>query len=245
MRLSPFGLLLATTLLGACAALPPGPRDAHDRFERVNRSVYGFNAALDRGVARPVAKAYVRIVPAPLRTGVSNFFENLDYTTTVVNDLLQAKPLPFVHDTARLLVNTTIGIGGLFDPATKLGMPTGDEDFGQTLGRWGVPTGQYLMLPVLGPSTSRDLVGKVGDHFTDPSSYVNNTAAKYGLKVADLLDKRAGLLQADSVLDKSYDPYVFVRSAYLQRRQFQVKDGNVSDDDVEITEDEATEQAVK
>jgi phospholipid-binding lipoprotein MlaA len=244
MRLSRIGLLLATILLGACAALPQGPRDPHDRFERVNRSVYRFNTALDRGLAKPVARTYVKMVPAPLRTGVSNFFENLDYTTTVVNDLLQAKPLPFVHDTARLLVNTTIGIGGLFDPATKLGMPTGDEDFGQTLGRWGIPAGPYLMLPLLGPSNSRDLVGKVGDHFTDPTTYVNSTPLEYGLKVADLLDKRAGLLQADSVLDNSYDPYVFVRNAYLQRRQFQVKDGQVSDDNVEITEDDSTDKAV-
>jgi phospholipid-binding lipoprotein MlaA len=237
MNLPRFALALLALQLSACAALPGEP-DARDRFERINRPVYRFNDALDRGLAKPVARAYVKITPEPLRAGVGNFFENLTYPTTVVNDLLQAKPLAFVRDTARLIVNTSIGIGGLFDPATKMGLPSSDEDFGQTLGRWGVPAGPYLMLPILGPSSARDIVGEVGDHYTDPKTYFNNSIVRYGLTAGQLLSKRAALLPTDAVLTNSHDPYAFIRNAYLQRRQFQVRDGAVETDDVEIFEDE-------
>src|SRR5690349_6885375 len=162
MRIRLF-VLAAAGLLSACASLPQGERDPRDRFERANRAVYRFNDSLDRHIAKPMAKGYVKVVPAPVRTGVGNFFNNLTYPTVIVNDLLQAKLKSFASDTARLVVNTTIGIGGLFDPATQMGLPTGDEDFGQTLGKWGVPPGSYMVLPIFGPSTVRDTVGFVGD----------------------------------------------------------------------------------
>lgn len=228
-------------LLSGCATVPSGERDPRDRFERMNRSVYRFNDALDRGVARPVAKAYTRVVPQPLRTGVSNFFENLSYPTTIVNDLLQAKPKPFLRDTARFVVNTTFGLGGLFDPATQMGLPTGDEDLGQTMGRWGIPSGTYLVLPLLGPSSTRDLLGRAGDNLTsDPTLLIDDDATRYGLLALGLVDQRASLLQADSVLQQSFDPYVFMRNAYLQRREYQVRDGAPGDgEDFEIYEEEA------
>jgi phospholipid-binding lipoprotein MlaA len=229
-------LTLAGLLFSACAALPSGERDPRDRFERGNRAVYRFNDALDRAVAKPAAQVYKRALPGPLRTGVGNFFENLSYTTTIVNDLLQAKPKPFVTDTARLLVNSTIGIGGLFDPATQFGMPVGDEDFGQTLGRWGVPAGPYLMLPILGPKTLRDTVGFGADQFSDPKTYLDNKTVSYSLTALRLLNKRAELLATDNVLTQAYDPYAYIRNAYLQRREFQVKDGAVPDEAVEIIE---------
>jgi phospholipid-binding lipoprotein MlaA len=225
-------------LLPACAALPSGERDPRDRFERTNRAIYAFNDALDRGIAKPVAKAYVKVAPAPVRTGLGNFFRNLTYPTVIVNDLLQLKPTGFATDTARLVVNTTVGIGGLFDPASKLGLPAGDEDFGQTLGRWGVPPGPYVMLPFIGPSSVRDTVGWVGDQFTDPKTYISNSYVRYGVTGASLVDKRAGLLATEDVLNHSFDPYAFIRNAYLKRREFQVKDGRVPDDDVEIIVDE-------
>jgi phospholipid-binding lipoprotein MlaA len=234
-------LVLFSLTLCACAALPPGQqRDPRDRFERMNRSIYRFNDALDRNIARPLASAYVRVTPQPVRTGVSNFVGNLVYPTTIVNDLLQGKPLPFVRDTARLVVNTTLGIGGLFDPATKMGLAENDEDFGQTLGRWGVPAGPYIVMPILGPSTVRDTFGWAADQFTDPKNYMRNPWWSYGLSGLTLLDRRANLLQADSVLQQSFDPYSYVRNAYLQHREYEVKDGAVPDEGVEIIEDDST-----
>lgn len=245
MRFRPLLLaLLCAGLLPACATLPPGERDPRDPFERFNRSMYRVNDALDRGVAKPVAKAYTKITPAPVRTGVSNFFRNLSSPTVIVNDLLQLKPRAFLTDTARLVINTTIGIGGLFDPASQLGLPAGDEDFGQTLGRWGVGSGPYLVLPVLGPSSARDTFGLVGDQFTDPKYYlVNDIWVNVGLTTASLIDTRASLLGTDEVLASSYDPYVFMRNAFLQRREFQVRDGNVpaQQDEFEIFEFEDEE----
>ena len=230
-------------LLPACATLPPEERDPRDRFERTNRAIYRFNDALDRSVAKPVARAYVKNTPAPVRAGVGNFFRNIFYPTVIINDVLQLKPRAFAENTARLVVNTTIGIGGLFDPASKLGLAAGDEDFGQTLGRWGIPAGPYVMLPIFGPSSTRDTVGVVGDYFTNPVTYINDPYVALGVTGLGLVDLRAELLATDDTLGRSYDPYAFIRNAYLQRRTYQVQDGEVPDEEVEIFEDEtATEQ---
>lgn len=246
MRLRPILLaLLCASLLPACASLPPGERDPRDPYERFNRSMYRFNDTLDRGVAKPVARAYTKVAPAPVRTGVSNFFRNLNSVTVMVNDLLQLKPKAFFAETARLVVNTTLGIGGLFDPASQMGLPAGDEDFGQTLGRWGVKSGPYLVLPVLGPSSARDTFGLVGDQFTDPKYYlVNDFALNAGLTVGSLINTRASLLGTDDVLASSFDPYVFMRNAFLQRREFLVRDGAVpAQEEFEIFEFEEDEPA--
>jgi phospholipid-binding lipoprotein MlaA len=180
----------------------------------------------------------VKVTPAPVRTGLGNFFRNLTYPTVIINDLLQFKGKSFASDTARLVLNTTIGIGGLFDPATRVGLAAGDEDFGQTLGRWGVPSGPYIMLPILGPSSVRDTPGLVADYFTDPKRYISNTYVSLGATGLELIGGRAELLSTSDVLARSYDPYAFIRNAYLQRRTYQVKDGQVPDDEVEIFEDE-------
>jgi phospholipid-binding lipoprotein MlaA len=232
--LSPIVLLLAT----GCASLPSGKADPRDRFERFNRSIFSFNQGLDRNIAKPVARAYVKVAPAPVRTGVSNFLANLGYPVVIVNDLLQAKPVPFATDTARLVVNTTVGIGGLFDPASKLGLDSHDEDFGQTLGRWGVPPGPYLMLPVLGPSDVRDGIGKVADHFAEPKTYLSSYTVSLGLTGLGLLDKRAATLEATAIMERAFDPYAFMRNAYLQRRQFLVYDGEPPEEPVQ-EEDES------
>ncbi len=234
------GLAIAA-LLPACASLPPGTeRDSRDRFERFNRSVYVFNDTLDRAVAKPVARAYAKVTPAPVRTGVGNFFKNLAYTTVILNDLLQGKGVQFLTDTTRLLVNTTIGIGGLFDPAAQMGLAAHDEDFGQTLGKWGVPSGPYLVIPIFGPSTVRDGFGLVADHFSEPDTYlIDDWKAQAGVTVASLIDTRAALLSTDDLITNSFDPYAFMRNAYLQRREFQMKDGAASsEDEFEIFEDE-------
>lgn len=225
---------LTLLLLAGCATLPPGERDPRDRFERVNRSVYRFNDTMDRAIAKPVARAYIKVTPQPVRTGVSNFFANLTYPATMANDLLQAKPVQFLRDTSRFVVNSTIGIGGLFDPASKMNLAANKEDFGQTLGRWGVPAGPYLMLPVLGPSSVRDTVGDVADQFADPRHYVKDPWVRYGLWAVDLVDRRASLLGADDIMQQSYDPYVLLRNAYLERREYLIKDGVTTGDEVEI-----------
>jgi phospholipid-binding lipoprotein MlaA len=231
------GLALAGLLTG-CATLPSGERDPRDRFERTNRAIYRFNDALDRNVAKPVAKAYVKVTPAPVRTGFSNFFRNLASPTVMANGLLQLKMKEFATETARLVVNTTLGIGGLFDPATQLGLPAGNEDFGQTLGRWGLPSGPYVVLPVLGPSSVRDAFGFAADQFTDPKNYVKDDYTSWSLTGLSLVDTRAELLATENVLGQANDPYAFMRNAYLQRREYLVKDGVVPDEEFEIFEDE-------
>ncbi|HEV7633415.1 MAG TPA: VacJ family lipoprotein [Steroidobacteraceae bacterium] len=243
-KLPPYALCIALLSLAAgCASLPPGSqRDPRDRFERYNRAMFSFNQAVDRTVVRPVAVGYTKITPRPVRQGISNFLANLSYPVVIVNDVLQAKPELFARDAARLVVNTTIGIGGLFDPASKFGLSANDEDLGQTFGRWGLPQGPYVMLPLLGPTTVRDGVGRVGDQFAEPRTYINDSTVRYGLTGLDLLDTRARLLDADEVMNRAFDPYAFVRNAYLQRRLYQVTDGNAPEE--EFPEDDVSEEAV-
>lgn len=216
--------VLFTLLLGACAHTPAD--DPADPLEPVNRAVFKFNRVADKYVAKPVAKGYVAVVPTPLRTGVTNFFNNLFYPTVIVNDLLQAKLGQGVRDTGRFLFNTTVGIGGLVDAAAMIGLERNDEDFGQTLGAWGVGPGWYLMLPLLGPSSNRDLVGSAVGVATNPLTYTENDNLVWALNLLNIVDTRAALLNADSILDQQFDAYIFVRSAYLQHRQNLVYDGN-------------------
>lgn len=226
-------LLLPLALLAAgCAtsrqAATPDPRDPIEGF---NRAMYSFNVQVDKAVARPVAKAYVAVTPKPARSAVSNFLGNLAYPGVIAQQLLQGKPRLFLRSTSRLVVNTTVGIGGLFDPATGWGLPADNEDFGQTFGRWGIGPGPYVMLPFLGPSTLRDAIGTVGDRYTQPEHYANNTWVQWGSTGLRLVDRRAQLLNTDDALNRYNDPYSFVRNAYFQRRQFLIYDGNPPDQD--------------
>ena len=196
-----------------------------------------MNDALDRTVARPVAKAYKKITPGFVQTGVSNFMSNAGYPTVIINDFLQAKFRDGFSDLGRFALNCTLGLGGLLDPATDAGLDRHDEDFGQTLGKWGVPAGAYIVLPLLGPSTTRDSFGLVFDEASDPRQYITNNTVKWGLQGLRQVEKRVRLLETDPVLDRTADKYIFVRSAFLQRREYQVKDGNVPDPTVEDMED--------
>lgn len=215
------GLLL---LLG-CAALPPGKRNPRDPWERMNRASYRFNDTFDRAIAQPVARGYRKVTPHFVQTGVTNFFDNLEYPIVMVNDLLQGQFKPFLSDTGRLLLNTTIGIGGLMDPATALGLDKNDRDFGQTLGKWGAGTGPYLVIPFLGPSDLRDALGRVGDEYCNPRHYIRNSWVKYGLAGLRAIDTRARFLDAQGAIDSAYDPYAFLRNVYLQHRDFKVNGG--------------------
>ena len=216
---------------GACVTLPPNSQRApQDPWESWNRGVYKFNDALDRGVAKPVARTYVRIVPKPVRTGVSNFFSNLDTPTVMVNDALQGKLLAAASDLGRFVLNSTFGLAGLFDPATSAGLARNDEDFGQTLGHWGVHSGPFLELPLLGPSDLRDAPSKLVDTYTNPKQYIRNTSVKWGLYGLGLVNTRAALLPLDDTLKNVYDPYAFIRDAYLQHRAYLVSDGKITDE---------------
>jgi phospholipid-binding lipoprotein MlaA len=225
------GIVCALSL-SACVTLPPNSkRVPQDPWESWNRGVYRVNDKLDRAIAKPVTRAYVRVVPRPIRIGVGNFFENLNTPTVIINDALQGKVLAAANDLGRFLLNSTLGLAGLLDPATPAGLARNDEDFGQTLGRWGVHPGPFVELPILGPSDLRDAPSKVVDSYTNPRQYIKNSYVKYGLYLPYLVDKRAALLPLDDTLSRVYDPYAFVRDAYLQRRAYQVSDGKVTDEE--------------
>ena len=227
-----FGVVLTIALTG-CVTLPPNSKPApQDPWESWNRGVYKVNDKLDRAIAKPIARTYVRAVPAPARTGVSNFLTNLRTTTVMINDALQGKFRAAGNDLARLVVNTTVGFGGLLDPATQMGLDKNDEDFGQTLGHWGVGPGPCFVIPVLGPSDTRDGPARIVDIFTGPTHYISNNWVSYGLYGVGFVDARAGLLPLDETLQKTFDPYAFVRDAYLQRRAYLVADGNVKDEEL-------------
>jgi phospholipid-binding lipoprotein MlaA len=237
-------ILFACLATGGCASLPSGKPDPRDPWERFNRATFRLNDGLDRAVLRPTARAYVKVTPRVIRTGISNFFSNLETVTTLVNNTLQGKGRAAGQDTARLLLNSTLGLGGLFDPATAAGIEKNDEDFGQTLGAWGVQSGPYLMVPLLGPSTVRDTLARVPDRFTDPSHYLEDDSTRYTITAVEIIDLRAGLLPLDKQLAESFDRYAFVRNAWLQRREYKVADGNVEDDfEDDFAEEEAPADA--
>jgi phospholipid-binding lipoprotein MlaA len=176
-----------------------------------------------------------------MRSGVRNFLSNLAYPTTIVNDLLQFKLLDTVSDTTRLVLNSTFGLGGLLDPATAAGLPRNDEDFGQTLGRWGMPSGPYLVLPLLGPSTLRDAPTLYADYLTDGRHYIGDNNIEFGLAGLSVVNKRAGLLPFDETLQGAFDRYALVRNAYLDRREYKVRDGEVEEPDFDEGDDVTAE----
>ncbi|HLA71298.1 MAG TPA: VacJ family lipoprotein [Steroidobacteraceae bacterium] len=228
-------LPLVALLFAGCATVPGKP-DPRDPWERFNRSSFVFNDALDRAIAKPVAKGYKKVTPRIIRTGVSNALSNLNTVSTIINDVLQGKMRQAGHDSGRFLLNSTLGLAGLFDPASAAGLENNDEDFGQTLGKWGVKSGPYLMLPFLGPSTVRDSFARIPDQYTYPVNYLEDDSTRYLIRGIDFLDLRAGLLDLDAQLERSYDRYAFVRNAWLQRREFLVSDGNVEDQSAELEE---------
>lgn len=233
-------LLIAALGLGGCATLPEGASaDPRDPFEPLNRSVYAFNDGLDRAVLKPAAQGYKKVTPQFVQTGVSNFFSNAKYPVTLVNNLLQGKVGAAASDTARFVLNTTFGLGGLLDPATLSGLDRNDEDFGQTLGKWGVPPGPYLMVPFLGPYSLRDGLGSFVDDFAEPRAYLEDDSTRWTLWAADKFERRVRLLDADTLLERTGDPYAFLRSAYLQRREYLVRDGDVPPEEIEFEDDAA------
>ena len=220
----------AMLLLAGCATTQQAATP-HDPWERFNRGTQRFNDALDRAVLKPVAVRYHKHVPRAIRTGVSSVLGHLAFPTTIVNDLLQLKLMDTAADIGRFVLNSTFGLGGLLDPATDAGIPRNSEDFGQTLGRWGVPAGPYIVLPLLGPSTLRDTPAIAADIQTDLRVQLGlDTGTLAALAVLSVVDRRASLLSADETLDSAFDRYAFIRNAWLQRREYLVRDGDVPEE---------------
>ncbi len=216
-----------------CASTDGVKPDPTDPWERPNRAFYNFNDAIDRNFFTPVAKGYVKVAPQPVRTGVTKFFDNVGYINVIANDLLQAKFGDFASDTGRFVVNSTVGIGGLFDPATGLGMPAHDEDLGQTLGKWGAGEGRYMVLPLMGPSSIRDVPGVGSSLLLNPLTYLN-AVVTIPLGALNAINVRANLLEASNIRDQAaLDPYTFVREAYRQQREFKIYDGNPPTDSID------------
>lgn len=216
---------VALLALQACSTVKSP--DARDPWESMNRSVYNFNEVVDNVALQPAAKIYMAVLPSPVRTGVHNFLGNLGDVWSMVNSALQLKGQATAETFMRVTVNTFIGLGGVLDVATEMRLEKRKEDFGQTLGHWGVQAGPYLMLPLLGPSTLRDAVALPVDMAGNATGLINDTATRNTLRVAGVLDLRANLIQTiDGVKAAALDPYSFVRDAYLQKRQNDIHDGN-------------------
>jgi phospholipid-binding lipoprotein MlaA len=216
-------LLILPMLLAGCAA----SHNPDDPLEPLNRGVYRFNDALDRAVLKPAAKGYSAVMPTTGKIMVSNFFSNLDDIMVTTNDLLQFKLVQGFSDGMRFVVNSTIGFFGLIDVASTGGLNKHDEDFGQTLGKWGIGSGPYLVIPIIGPSSVRDGIGFYADLYLDPMYYINDMSTRNLAYLAQKITLRAGLLDQEKVMDEAQiDRYEFLRDIYLLHRQSQVYDGN-------------------
>jgi phospholipid-binding lipoprotein MlaA len=198
-----------------------------DPWQDVNERVFAFNDFFDRVLVRPIAITYTTFLPRPVRQGIGNFFSNIDDINVFANDLLQLKFNDALSDSGRFALNTTVGLGGLLDVASRFGLEKNEEDFGQTLGRWGVGSGPYMVLPVFGTSNVRDSVGLVLDTLFNPIQYYDERAGRWTLFVVREIDTRSSLLALDELVGG--DKYLFFREAYVQRREYLVKDGQITD----------------
>ena len=224
-RIGALWLACAMLVLQGCASVKHP--DARDPWESMNRSVYNFNEILDNIAVKPAAKAYVTLLPSPVRTGIHNFLGNLGDVWSLVNNALQLKGPATAETFMRITVNTFFGLGGVLDVASEMRLEKRKEDFGQTLGYWGVKPGPYVVLPILGPSTLRDTLATPLDMKGDAVQQFNEPATRNVLSVTRVLDVRSDLLESvDVIKAAALDPYTFVRDAYLQKRQNDVYDGN-------------------
>ena len=210
-----------------CSLAQAGEENPKDPLEGFNRTMFAINEGLDEAVAKPIAKAYDYVTPLPIRVATSNFFGNVADVMTGANNLLQGKPSDAFTDWGRFLLNATFGIGGLFDLASEFGMDKHNEDFGQTLAVWGVPSGAYLFWPVLGPRNIRDTAAWFVDTSVDPIWYIQDIPVRNTLAGIRYIDQRASLLPTDRIIEEgALDKYAYIRDAYLQHRQNAIHDGN-------------------
>lgn len=218
---------LVAILLAGCAPTSELLRDDPDPFERYNRAMFAVNETVDKALFKPVAQAYQKVLPDPVIASVGNFFSNLNDVVVLVNDVLQFEFHQAAQTSSRLVFNTTFGVLGLFDVASRMELPKNRADFGQTLGRWGFSEGYFIVLPLLGPSTVRDAFGLTGNFFVNPVTWATDSeGVMWSLWGLDLINRRAGLLQIERAFaDAQIDPYLFQRSAYLQQRRNLVHGG--------------------
>ncbi|MEH6448914.1 MAG: VacJ family lipoprotein [Oleispira sp.] len=228
---------IALLITVSASAMVSASDESVDPWQGFNRSVFEFNETLDKYVAKPVAQGYQAVTPQFLDTGISNFFSNLEDVLIVANDVFQLKPIQALSDTGRFLVNSTIGLLGFFDVASHIGLVKHNEDLGQTLGFWGVGSGPYVMLPILGPSSVRDAFGMAGDSLSGLgyTQVVETTAQQGGMWLLRNIDVRADLIASEGLI--TGERYTFFRSFYMQRRQYLINDGVVVDDEFDNDED--------
>ena len=227
--------LLAGILLLPLAASAEDDEPNIDPFEPINRVIFNFNDTLDRFIARPVGKGYNAVLPKPVREGVGNFFDNWTYPVTIVNGYLQGKFDQGTRDIGRFAINSTVGILGLLDVATRMGLEQNKEDFGLTFARWGIGQGPYVVIPVIGPATARSGIGILANIQVNPVVQYRDTSVRDKMLILWFIETRAALIGPDEVVQDAYDPYLFMRDAYLQNRAFLLRDDNGED---EFTEDE-------
>ena len=228
---------------------PPQTVNEKDPWEGWNRGTQEFNDDLDKAILKPMAKGYMWITPKFVDDGITNFFSNMNDIGVTINDFMQLKMAQGGMDASRFLINTTAGVAGFVDVAKMIDLPKHNEDFGQTLGFWGVPTGNYLVVPFMGASSPREVVGAVGDALMNPLTYTFAfagggaavSAVNAGAKTVDVTDTRADLIPTEKIVDEaSVDRYSFIKNAYQQRREYLLHDGNVPEEDELQLEDEAT-----
>ncbi|SDD86235.1 MlaA family lipoprotein [Paraburkholderia lycopersici] len=230
-RMRAITLGAAALALAGCSTVQTPSKE--DPWEGFNRTVYTFNDKVDRYALKPAAQGYVKVTPQPVRDSVTNFFANIGDVYNAANNFLQLKITDGVQDIMRIVINTVFGVGGLFDVATLAKLPKHNQDFGLTLGHYGVPSGPYLVLPLFGPSTVRDGVALVPNYFINPLTYVDPAALSWGLYGLNVVSTRANLLGASDLLEgAAIDRYSFVRNAYLQRRRYLLSDGRASGDNL-------------
>jgi phospholipid-binding lipoprotein MlaA len=221
------GSLMALVGLSLMPAMSQAASE-EDPWESFNRPIFRFNDTLDTYALKPIAQGYQAVTPQFLEDGIHNVFGNIGDVGNLANNVLQGKLHDAGVDTGRLIFNTTFGLLGFFDVAKHMGLQKNDEDFGQTLGVWGVNSGPYLVIPFLGPSTVRDATGRVPDSLLTPYPYIDHVPTRNVTRGVNVIDTRASLLSAERLI--SGDKYIFIRNAYLQSREFKVKDGEVEDD---------------
>ncbi|MCP5093428.1 MAG: VacJ family lipoprotein [Gammaproteobacteria bacterium] len=223
--------LLLTSILCGCASVPEAQRADYDPWEALNRPIYSVNTAIDKVTLKPLAKGYEKVLPRPVRTGITNFMKNLVTPRSAVNNFLQGKPASGFSELGRFMINSTVGIGGLIDAAAAGGIEAQIEDFGQTAAVWGIPAGPYVVLPFLGPQTLRHAVLAPIDIASDLLYHYDNTSVRDKLYILRMIELRARFLTADKLLDDSKDPYITLRESYLQNREYRIYDGNPPEDD--------------
>jgi len=227
-------ILLSGLASGCATSMPAAPADEHaasDPWEPMNRRVNAFNDNVDKVTLKPLAKAYEAVLPQFVRRGINNFSENLFIPRSIVNNLLQGKIKNSLSETGRFLANTTLGMGGLIDVGSDLGLEPHREDFGQTLAVWGVPDGPYIVLPILGPHTLRDAAMVPLDFALDPVFHIDHDRTRLTVQVIRAIDVRAQLFVAEALIADSFDRYLSIRESYLQNRQFQIYDGDPPEDE--------------